>query len=475
MTTKISPVILGPQGITGTVAPNATVKAINLATLATTQYGPNDFFLLGETDAQGKFEGLNLSGEQAFQSGDPVRLMVEQAGGKYEVFDVKVQGSEPDSRNSTISLGRISAVAAPNGDVTVSNTEPKEFVAEPGANVVFINRRTGHAQVISLNDEGTFPDGTRLKGQANDVFDVAVSDGVNNLDARVISGQVRVTDGDVLPDPAPHRKDFFPDGTPKFSKVALTGPTFGPGGPTVDDVLQATLPNCFFPAVTASLVCFDPAKILELVTENADRTYTLNFKALDWFSGAAQADPATVDRDIYMWNGKPTNGRTSGSQDPAEMKTWYPMLEKGYIQNEVEKLRKLGDTRSDAELGYNLFEQDSALQIIKALTGRDSAAINADADTDRVWNTICRAVDGKHPAVVATFPADQHDYTGSGIIGSHAYSVLGYETDAAGGRWLLLRNPWGQREPGSDGKDDGRFRYRLEDVQANFMNVMYGL
>ena len=64
----------------------------------------------------------------------------------------------------------------------------------------------------------------------------------------------------------------------------------------------------------------------------------------------------------------------------------------------------------------------------------------------------------------------------SGIRGSHAYSVLGYDPET---HTIQLRNPWGQGEPADeegnprDGVNDGVFTMTLEEFEKNFGRVIY--
>jgi hypothetical protein len=42
-----------------------------------------------------------------------------------------------------------------------------------------------------------------------------------------------------------------------------------------------------------------------------------------------------------------------------------------------------------------------------------------------------------------------------------------------GQRFVSLRNPWGEREPGADGRDDGIFSMPLEKFMSSFATVEF--
>src|SRR5438477_12844980 len=57
-----------------------------------------------------------------------------------------------------------------------------------------------------------------------------------------------------------------------------------------------------------------------------------------------------------------------------------------------------------------------------------------------------------------------------GIVSYHDYTILGTE-EKDGQQFVILRNPWGNFEPGNDGKDDGVFKLSYEDFKKYFFSV----
>jgi hypothetical protein len=57
-----------------------------------------------------------------------------------------------------------------------------------------------------------------------------------------------------------------------------------------------------------------------------------------------------------------------------------------------------------------------------------------------------------------------------GMVDSHAYSVEGV-VSKNGKDYIQVRNPWGDTEVGSDGKNDGRFLIAPEDFKKWFTFV----
>ena len=61
----------------------------------------------------------------------------------------------------------------------------------------------------------------------------------------------------------------------------------------------------------------------------------------------------------------------------------------------------------------------------------------------------------------------------SGLAKQHVYAVLGV-SERGGQKYVTLRNPWGQTEPGTDGTDDGVFTLTLDQFAALYHDVTIG-
>ena len=453
------------QGLSGVTRAGATIEAINLSASPTGRYHTDDTFTVGKADAQGRFNGAKLTGDMAMKEGDIIRLRARYADGTTsDWIDVKADTAETkDTRQAQVALFRIGLKAGANGSIDVENINASRQISEPGAKVQFTNLRTGEKQLVTLNKEGTFDAGVKLKGKAGDSFSVAASDGSTNTDFKATVGNVTVPGGtqagDVLPDPALHADEINADGTPKFGKKTFTGPLFVDGAKPAD-VQQGQIGDCYFPAAVASMAHMDPELIHKMIKANGDGTYTVTFKDRDWGSGRVKDVNVRVDGDLYARSyGGPLYGSSSNSTDTAKMELWFPLVEKAYAQ-----WKGSYDTIGNGGYSGDVFEE---------FTGGTARSLDTSAGDDRVWNAITRAIDAKKPVAAGTHSdGGPVNYTNTGVYGDHAYSVLGYETQG-GEKYVVLRNPWGESEPSGNGANDGVFKLKLGEFRKLYDNVMY--
>jgi hypothetical protein len=165
----------------------------------------------------------------------------------------------------------------------------------------------------------------------------------------------------------------------------------------------------------------------------------------------------TVDADLYTrsWGG-PIYGTTTSNNDADKMELWYPILEKAFA-----KWKGSYDAIGNG---------GSSAAVMTALTGKSTDYLSTGYESeDQIFKAIKAGGDKKLPMTAGTHD-DKKLYTNTGVYADHAYSVLGAE-EANGKRYILLRNPWGESEAGSDGKNDGYFKLELSQFMKLYDNV----
>jgi hypothetical protein len=108
---------------------------------------------------------------------------------------------------------------------------------------------------------------------------------------------------------------------------------------------------------------------------------------------------------------------------------------------------------------------------IKVLTGSHVETLHMDCCSmatlrERLEDAMAR--DAVVAASTLRETEKDEEYTGDGLVRSHAYSILGFADDVA-----LVRNPWGGTTGGLKGQDtkDGIFEMALPYFHTNFRKI----
>ena len=207
-------------------------------------------------------------------------------------------------------------------------------------------------------------------------------------------------------------------------------PLFSEDGPRGDDVIQGMVGDCYLLAVFLSVADLNPNRIRESVVDLGDGTYAVQF-------GKGKAKKTIhVDGDLPVM--PEYGGITAYAGLGVGGSMWVAVMEKAYAQ-----FRKGGLGYAGLDMGW-MREAYAALGV----GSRTVRATNATALLAyiKLELSMGRSV---------TFATDEPP-AGAPLVGMHAYSVVGVDSDAAGNPVMLrLRNPWGYDGAGDDGADDG--------------------
>ncbi len=450
----VAPDVAG--GVRGAAEPGAAIEAINLSD---NQDGMrihhDDGFVIGQAGADGSFGFDREAVLPRAQAGDVLRFRQRTDDGRVSPW-VTLRVPGPDRRNAVARLPRLMVRAQPDGTVTLRNANRLGAVSEPGARLRLVNQRTGEKHTVFLDDEGQLPPGARLTGQAGDVFSLALSDGTNNLDDQDVVGTVRC-----LPPPGatlvttgvPARLDESMPATAK----PLGGVTFAA---TVDAMApkQGRLGDCYFVSSMSALAHADPDAVRNMLQDHGDGTLTARFFATH--QGGFEEVRVTVDDEVWHRPGtdQPLYG-SSGERGPDGAPTrWYPLLEKAYAAWKG----------SYKAIGTG----DYSAHVLEAITGKQVRYQRTDKHSpDEMWAMLTAAVAEKRPTTCTTHPETAAGrFTNTGLVADHAYTVL----DTAvrdGERRVLMRNPWGRKEPQGHGIDDGVFEVSMDVFMSYFTAV----
>lgn len=249
------------------------------------------------------------------------------------------------------------------------------------------------------------------------------------------------------------REKHQPDG----KWVAPKGELFV-NGVSDDDPIQGAVGDCYFVSGLASMAHVQPDVIEKAIRANADGTYTVTFHK-DSFLGLFQRD-AKKTVEVTVTAEMPTkNGQTplyASGRDKTEL--WPMLMEKAW---------------ASLQGSYTRAESGSPVTVWQALTGRAGAMTsNALESEGSLFRKISIAL-AEHRPVASTTTLRSNSEATTGLARQHVYSVLG-TTEREGQRFVTVRNPWGNTEPGSDGKNDGVFQMTIGDFKKRFGLTFFG-
>ncbi|MBL8909406.1 MAG: hypothetical protein JNM17_01765 [Archangium sp.] len=226
-------------------------------------------------------------------------------------------------------------------------------------------------------------------------------------------------------------------------------------GISYDDVIQGSIANCYMVSAFSSLAQQNPDAIKNAIKDNGDGTYDVRF--FEKSGGRYKPVTVKVDSDIPVEFG--TTAKYGKTRDPKE--AWVTVLEKAYAQWKG---------------GYEAIGNGgNAGTVFEALTGKPPQWTSTTyTPADQLYSRLTRSIADHKPITAGTHGKDSGvDYTGTGVYAWHAYTVLG-TSEEAGTKYVQLRNPWGKSEHGSDGKDDGIFKMKLDDFMKLYNSINIG-
>ncbi|MDQ3262092.1 MAG: C2 family cysteine protease [Myxococcota bacterium] len=258
----------------------------------------------------------------------------------------------------------------------------------------------------------------------------------------VVSTQVPAPTPDLLKDPSV-MKDHR--GSANYADVA--GGKLVVDGISADDVKQGQAGDCYFLVAISGLAKSHPEVIQNALKDNGDGSFTATFYESEY----GPVDPKDVNGE-WVEKFTPVKVEIDGdipkeygsavyATGGTDKELWAPLLEKAYAKWKG----------GYEEIGNGGWPHDALSQ----LTGKPAESIWMDAKNPP---NITKVVQGYLASgqVVCASTKDEKATSGSGIVGNHAYTVLG-TLEKDGKSYVQLRNPWGNTEFGNDGKDDGVF------------------
>jgi hypothetical protein len=199
--------------------------------------------------------------------------------------------------------------------------------------------------------------------------------------------------------------------------------------PSLSDISQGGLNDCFVFAALAAIVNANPGLIRSMIRDNGNGTYTVTFEGIGWFSSAQQ----TVTADFEVGR----HGNVTGTKA-----LWPLIIEKAYAQqkggtDQLDKGGNPGDAVDDfTDEGPSRFDP-------------------RDKSVEQLVTRLEKAKNDKAPVTILAPKKDdaskekkQMADTIPGLYFWHAYAV----TDVnVADKKVKLFNPWGRDHPNGTG------------------------
>ncbi len=217
------------------------------------------------------------------------------------------------------------------------------------------------------------------------------------------------------------------------------------------DLKQGSTGDCYFLAALSSLAQHSPQKIIDMVKDNKDGTFTVKF------SDKSVTVKAPTDTELGLY---------------AEGKAWVPVIEKAYsvYRNETIFLPK-----------ENPYDKSGGGSMITGRGIKDLTGSNFDTDllmttSTNTTRTKLKSAVANNKMMTASIAKNPFGKNSLGLPDGHVYSIVGYDekTDK-----VKIRNPWGQTEAqdksGSarDGNDDGICELSMQEFNKTFSAIAY--
>lgn len=207
-----------------------------------------------------------------------------------------------------------------------------------------------------------------------------------------------------------------------------------------NDPIQGAVANCYFIAAIAAIAWASPYTIAHKVratgTGETDRTNAIQFYTKGGGKDAATKQIEVTDNTIIDTYNNPVYCR---SNDAGEI--WPAVYEKAFA--------KWINNTSDDKPDISKTAFGDSVKAVAQLTNKTpyyyNTANRTALDLFGVVRENSMSYKTFNPMVAWTYGSGK-DYTGSNIVGNHAYTVLGWST-FNNKNYIILRNPWGVTEP----------------------------
>jgi hypothetical protein len=219
-------------------------------------------------------------------------------------------------------------------------------------------------------------------------------------------------------------------------------PLFASTGPSINDINQGDLGDCYLLSTLSSVASTDPKLIEKDIVADGNGVYTVIF-------GAGKGTQVNVNADLPVM----PDGQLAYAQLGTQNSLWVALYEKAFAEYQNPKANSYA-----AIVGGWMNEAFSAL----GLTSKTAMTESSPAGLITTLQSDLKAGDFTTFGTVSTLP------TGSPLIADHAYEVNSVQVDSNGTPLsITLRNPWG-----SGSANDGFVTITAQQAYSAFVGIV---
>jgi Ca2+-binding RTX toxin-like protein len=226
-----------------------------------------------------------------------------------------------------------------------------------------------------------------------------------------------------------------------YSKTDFSAnPLFATSGPSVNDIVQGAVGDCYFVSALAAFAKTNPDKVRQLVVDLGDGSYAVNFHK------AGKDVFVRVDGDLWQYGGFPTFAGLGGQNS-----LWVAIIEKAYalFKNQQGTYESISGGNG---AGTPLEEALAAPKGSFPTTDYANASDFLSVMRTQLLAGKAITVGGPAPFLPTTVKNNTDDpSTGDDENtyhrGAHIYTLISVASDLSS---IVIRNPWGYDGGGND-------------------------
>lgn len=266
--------------------------------------------------------------------------------------------------------------------------------------------------------------------------------------ASFANGADRTLNGDRIADPTLKSGAVY--------KTFSNNPLFASNGPSLNDIKQGSIGDCWMLAELGAVANDNPQAIRQRVVDFNDGTYGV----------ALGGNFYRVDNDLPAYSSTSTDAAYAhlGLQNSM----WVAVMEKAYAH-----YRTGANSYASIENGWSV----EAARALGATTTGDNA-ISGYGSATALANAIYTQWNSYNEVTVGFVDSRYGKYLPGGLINNHMYTVASVARNSSGVvTSITLRNPWGidtDNGSGNDGNNDGYVTVTPAQLYALQGRVNYG-